>query len=422
MTHILIVDDNENNRLSLQLLLEELQDIRISEAQNGEEAVAFCKHTPVDLIFMDIMMPIMDGIEATAAIKAFAPKTMIIALSALEDGESQHRMFVAGAEDYLTKPIQPELFLQRIRNYLNIIHLRSQPKNNPAAANPFSINTYHRKTVFSVLNEEVLAEFWDYALSGPCLGQSDVVRVSYGIGLWLLKIRRPFSIVIEESEEAFYLSLQGAGAIKKKILSNILKRHLPATWHSIDVASLHFCLPKETQEKEVLCVAQEAKEILSKTHEGNLGAREYVEQTAVSILPKIEALELLEDRLDAMVIAFEKTPDKTHLDALCEAFWAYHEVLELLSDFGHLAFAIQSLTSFLQGLESEHLASEKIHQLATLLLHLLHDLASWRDQIFVSQEAINIHYLDASLLSSCMQIEALLSEKTIDEGDDLEFF
>lgn len=74
MTHILIVDDNENNRLSLQLLLEELQDIHINEAQNGEEAIAFCKHTPVDLIFMDIMMPIMDGIEATAAIKVLHQK------------------------------------------------------------------------------------------------------------------------------------------------------------------------------------------------------------------------------------------------------------------------------------------------------------------------------------------------------------
>lgn len=71
MAHILLVDDNENNRLTLELLLEDIEDVTLFEAENGQEAIDICKNETIDLIFMDIMMPVMDGIEATKAIKSF---------------------------------------------------------------------------------------------------------------------------------------------------------------------------------------------------------------------------------------------------------------------------------------------------------------------------------------------------------------
>jgi len=60
-----------------------------------------------------------------------------------------------------------------------------------------------------------------------------------------------------------------------------------------------------------------------------------------------------------------------------------------------------------------------------LLGLILDDLVSWRNNIFVAQETADIHYLDSSLLSSCMQIDALISEKvasTDDDDDELELF
>ena len=58
-----------------------------------------------------------------------------------------------------------------------------------------------------------------------------------------------------------------------------------------------------------------------------------------------------------------------------------------------------------------------------LLTNMISDLSSWRKTIFIKQEANDIHYLDSSLLSSCLQIEMIFNENDIDEEDDgLELF
>jgi two-component system chemotaxis response regulator CheY len=424
MIQILIVDDNDNNRLALQLLLEEFENVHIKEAQDGQEAVACFEEMSFDLVFMDIMMPIMDGIEATKIIKSTHPHAMIIALSALDDKDSKHRMLLAGAEDYLTKPIESELFTQRIRNYLTILEYRNKPTQNAQATNPFSKNTFHKKTLFKVEGEEALAEFWDEALNeGPLSGYSDVVRVTYGFGLWLLKTGFSFEIIIEENEGEHFLSLLGCGSIKRSILTRLLNRHLPQTLYLCDKDGLYFQLPKFVKSTSgSIAVDDETKSILSKSHEGGVDAREYVENTVIAIMPKIESLEALEEVLDEVIIAYEKDPQEANLENLIAQFENYHGVVELLAEFEHLSFAIKSLIAFLQSLANRQIPDDKRQHLATMLLNLLQDLTSWREQIFIKQEALNIHYLDASLLSSCMQIEAILDEKSIDEGDDLEFF
>ena len=69
MVKVLIVDDNDNNRLTLNLLLEEVEGVEIYEAEDGQIAVEMCVKQHYDLIFMDIMMPNLDGFEATKLIK-----------------------------------------------------------------------------------------------------------------------------------------------------------------------------------------------------------------------------------------------------------------------------------------------------------------------------------------------------------------
>ncbi len=89
---ILIVDDIVDNRTTIELLLEEFDDIETSQAKSGQEAIDICKKEHFDIIFMDIMMPNIDGITATKVIKSFDSKVMILALSALDDEESKNKM------------------------------------------------------------------------------------------------------------------------------------------------------------------------------------------------------------------------------------------------------------------------------------------------------------------------------------------
>ncbi len=428
MCKVLIVDDNDNNRLTLNLLLEEVENIEVFEAEDGQIAVEMCVKNHFDLIFMDIMMPNLDGFEATQYIKQVDKKCMIIALSALDDEASKHKMLSLGAEDYLTKPLNAEHFLQRIKQYIRILELRNQDiTKNTQALNPFNSHVFHRLITFKIDSEEALAEFWDYWLNGPkdVINLSDCVRLIYGFSLWLLKHNFICEVLVEENEEKLYMMLLHVKPLKNNVIKNILLKHFANAKYILSQEMLSFQLDKEIKrDNGVLSVSEEAQKILSKTHDTVLSASEYIDSTAISFMSKIDGLELLNDETDKAILIFEKEPTKQNLAVIYDNFQEYATLLEELMDFEHLGFAIQTLINFLGTLTEEQFEAEKIKRLSAMLLNLLHDLSSWRENVFITQVARDIHYLDSSLLSSCIQIEAIFEEKSIDANhdDDIEFF
>ncbi len=432
MSKILLVDDNDNNRLTLELLLEEIEDIEIYEASDGKIAIDMCKQEDFDIIFMDIMMPNVDGFEATEAIKASGHKAMIIALSALDDDSSKNKMMALGAEDYLTKPVDSELFMVRIKNYLSIIQKRKTPVFDLDALNPFSKNVFNRTINFRIKSEESLAEFWDYWLSGKkdVADLSDCVRILYGFGLWMLKRGKEFNIIAEESEDKLYMMLTQASTIKKNIIRNLLLKHYENAQYILSGDTLSFQLdkmyimPKSESDKESITISDEKKKILSKEHNNVVSAIEYVNESAISLMGKIDGLEAINDETDRAILAFEQNPSKRTLNVICENFDEYNQVLQLLVDFEHLAYALTTLVNFLGSITEEQFEEAKVKTLTSMLLNLLHDLESWRENVFIEQSARDVHYLDASLLSSCIQMEAIFEDKVVDEDDggDLEFF
>ena len=428
MYKVLIVDDNDNNRLTLNLLLEEVEDIEVYEAEDGQVAVEMCVKNDFDLIFMDIMMPNLDGFEATKYIKQVNKKCMIIALSALDDEVSKHKMLSLGAEDYLTKPLNADHFLQRIKQYLRIIELRNKQIHKfSKALNPFNAHVFHRNITFRIDDEEALAQYWDYWLNGEknIINLSDCVRLIYGFSLWLLKHDYECSIVVEENEEKMYMMLLQVKPLRSNIIKNILLKHFANAKYILSNDMLTFQLDKEIKHNNgVVEVSDEAKKILSKTHDNILSAVEYINSTAISFIPKIDGLEMINDETDKAILVFEKEPTKHNLTIIYENFQEYADILEELMDFEHLGFAVQTLINFLGTLTEEQFDPEKSKRLSAMLLNLLHDLASWRENVFITQVARDIHYLDSSLLSSCIQIEAIFEEKSVDvnHDDDIEFF
>jgi two-component system chemotaxis response regulator CheY len=427
MRKILLVDDNDNNRLTLELLLEEIENVEVFEAHDGEEAISMCQKENYDLIFMDIMMPRVDGFEATKAIKESGHKAMIIALSALDDEASKHKMMSLGAEDYLTKPVDAELFQMRVKNYLMIIDKRKKKVFDLEAINPFNKNVFNRSYNFRINSEEALAEFWDYWLNGTknILDLSDCVRIIYGFGLWLLKRDKRFHIIAEESNEKLYITLFDISLIKKNVIRNLLLKHYPNAQYILNEGTLSFQLDKMVmQEKESIEISDEKKEILKKTHNNTIHASDYVNNTAINLMGKIDGLEEINNEIDEAILIFEDNPSTKTLYSVIENFEEYNKVLQQLDDFEHLAFAINTLMTFLSNITQEQFSPEKVKNLASMLLNLLHDLESWRQNVFILQNARDIHYLDASLLSSCIQMEAVFDDKALadeDEGE-LEFF
>ncbi len=120
-TSILIVDDKPDNRLYLMRLLEPL-GFSLRQAANGREAISHWQEWHPHLILMDILMPLMDGKEATCRIKA-QPEgrdVVIVALSASAFEEDREAVMATGADDFLRKPIPTEDLLAVIGRHLNV--------------------------------------------------------------------------------------------------------------------------------------------------------------------------------------------------------------------------------------------------------------------------------------------------------------
>ena len=118
---ILIVDDERANRELLEVMLAS-EGYALQSATSGEEALTMASQHPPDLVLLDVMMPGMDGYEVTTRIKANpgTRNTPVILVTALDDRKARMLGLNAGAEDFLTKPLdRAELFV-RVRNLLRL--------------------------------------------------------------------------------------------------------------------------------------------------------------------------------------------------------------------------------------------------------------------------------------------------------------
>ena len=109
--NILIAEDEEINFLYLEILLRKHIDLNcnIFHAKDGAEAVAICKvNDEIDFVFMDLKMPQMDGFEAVKLIKEFRPKLPIVAQTAFSSTDDKEKVFDAGFDDFISKPISKE--------------------------------------------------------------------------------------------------------------------------------------------------------------------------------------------------------------------------------------------------------------------------------------------------------------------------
>ena len=117
MFHILVVDDDKNTRLFLSAVLNDAKYI-VSTAENGEEALEIMDREHIDLVVLDIMMPKMDGYEFTRHIREANNNLPILMVSAKQLPTDKHKGFLVGTDDYITKPIDDEEMLYRIKALL----------------------------------------------------------------------------------------------------------------------------------------------------------------------------------------------------------------------------------------------------------------------------------------------------------------
>ena len=116
MIRIVIADDHTVVRAGLAQLLGTFSDVElVGAAADGEEAVALCAERRPDVVLMDLEMPVLDGIAATARIRAVQPEIAVVVLTSFSDRERILRALDAGAAGYLLKDAEPDELGKAIR-------------------------------------------------------------------------------------------------------------------------------------------------------------------------------------------------------------------------------------------------------------------------------------------------------------------
>lgn len=117
---VLVVEDDETNRMILEIFIENT-GLNLIMAEDGRDALEkFNSHPEIDLVLMDLRLPVMDGFEATREIKKIKPSLPVIAVTAFALLGDENEALQAGCDDYFSKPYNKKTLLEKIGKYVNL--------------------------------------------------------------------------------------------------------------------------------------------------------------------------------------------------------------------------------------------------------------------------------------------------------------
>ncbi|MBP3401937.1 MAG: response regulator transcription factor [Clostridia bacterium] len=127
MFHILVTDDDKNTRLYFKAILERA-GYTVTTAKDGEEALAVMDREYIDLVVLDVMMPRMNGYEFTSVLRENNENLPILMVSAKQLPNDKRHAFEVGTDDYMTKPVDEEEMLLRIKALLRRAKIATERK------------------------------------------------------------------------------------------------------------------------------------------------------------------------------------------------------------------------------------------------------------------------------------------------------
>lgn len=428
---ILVVDDNDVN-LELILLLirqysqEQNQPLDIFTASDGQKAVDLCNEQQIDIIFMDLMMPKMNGVEATKIIKANQPKTMIIVISAFGDESKQKEMLRSGAEDYMIKPVSAPLFKSRLHNYLQLIQTRNHISRKAKAHNLFTSKVYNYHMNFTVVSDADLSEFWEAILmrfdfQNHVEHASDLVRFIYRLGTLQLQHHYQFHILIEEDTDNFYFTLDNIKLIGCEKANALIKNYFAHAAYRCKENLLTFmlqkCLPEELP--ETVFAAEAGTPPLQEVDISVFETPVNEELKTFDILDPDE-LENFEDnllKLRSLILMMGKSSlEASDIEELCSCFRDMASILSISNDTYVLSNALHELSSAIS--ENQENFKESSAQLFDFVNAFVNDLIFWKSKIFY-EGAPSVDFLNDSITTNANMLHALLQpESKADENID----
>ncbi len=431
---LLIVDDNKNNRMVLTLLLEDYADdnggveFSIDEAIDGLEAVSMSKAKQYDMILMDIMMPNMDGIEATKLIRQNDKKVMIIAVSAVDDQERQKEILSCGAEDYISKPVNADIFNARISNYIHLINSRTKKIENEFGVNLFTKEIYKRYTKFQLSSEDALSELWEcFLLEGDedYEGLSDTIRMIFSLGEVQLRLGIEASLFVESSYEYQYFTVTDIQDVPAQVIRLLLKKNEVTSEYKLGENKLSFKLEKILEEVVVVETPVEVKPLEKVVDEQTVTEEitpTYTSSSDLVIFDYIDPddmadLEEFVGKLNSLMLIVgsgDITQDEviemyTYIDRLGSILSSYSEVYAIANALSSLANDMATYTdTFIENSEA----------LGPMCSAFSRDLTNWMEQSFHTG-APSVDFMNDTIVVNCQTIGSMLKmDEEVTDSDE----
>lgn len=150
---ILVIED-EDSLLQLYRIVLEKEGFKVLTVHNGQEAWDLIEKEHVDLVITDILMPVMDGYEFTELLRRSNPSMPVLMITAKDDFPSKNKGFSLGTDDYMTKPVNLDEMVLRVRALLR----RSNIANNKQLTLPHTVLDYDALTVTEGDNSQMLPQ------------------------------------------------------------------------------------------------------------------------------------------------------------------------------------------------------------------------------------------------------------------------
>jgi YesN/AraC family two-component response regulator len=449
----------------------------VTAVTNGQEGVdAFIK-TDFDIVVTDIQMPQKNGLDAAREIKAISPHTPIVVTTAYSDINLFLTSIEIGVDRYILKPISvPNLFgslqaacegiinrqkaeelnkkklLEEINQAsADIAQKLADVFPNPAIALSNKKLKFVNEAFAELLGEENLktiksgeknlSNFFEQR-DGFLRDMDSIDENDYSANRAIIKTKGKKQIfliakkkITIADEQLDIYTLSNITKIEYQKLKNqnyaeLLEEILFTRYKQVISAPAEPKIEARQESKsapapkttEYLYLSEEEKEILRKSHQKKYSAIEYIAELDQSLIDEIDEFEELEREWSELISDFDDSANWVAVEKIAKIIQKYSKTIASLIEFEDLSYALNYLAKVLIDTQPNE---ENRRVLLLFLDNIRMDLCDWRDRIFIKKNTSDIHYLDSSLFSSCLQLQLKLGNPSVsvpDDDNDLELF
>lgn len=470
---LLIVDDVEDNRLVLRAICRKIEGFEIFDAVDGQDGVEKCEQIRPHIVLMDVMMPRMDGFTAAKIIKSRYPETIIMAVTAVIDPKMEENMAAIGVSAYIRKPIDKDLIRLKLQSYAAALlpdGREAKLSKAKESLNPFGVEIRNFKILFEIDTPDAIMDFgvwllgrFECAKKTGCTKVDTILELLYELIYAQVKAGEATTLTIEESFDELFFTIPlaepirlsekkehlihelGAGCMvqSKRIAFRLpLREAEPAVSAAVKTAE-ETKVPEplkeialEVEQAVVVASEQEAvevrqigameRQVLRESFVTKITAAEYIETIDSDAFGEIADLREAEQEWIGWLDTLVHDGSEANLIRFADdVLGVYANAIGALFEFSGLSYAIVSLSTMIKNNVASLAQDEQKRSSMLMFLEFFkNDLSAWIEHVFEKKDAQDIHYLDASFFSSCMQIESIVSGVQVDHGEesDIEFF